>query len=272
MNRLFELLDGIEIFHRIFKFASVSFMNKVLLTLIGIFLLDVILFLAYPFLPKDELAGIPHYGLLLVLPVVAICIIIWYIFYRINKASMSSLSRAAADGDTRKCSELIENGAKIDAKTLLGDTAIIYAAMNGRRETLEYLISKGASVDIYDVEHKTPLLAAVEYCSGHELIEIMKVLLDVHADTEITDNLGKTVLWHAVRRKNAEAVNLLIQKGANVNATYCSDDRFNQTEVYNLEIDKNYRSVLDDVPPDAHEIRKMLIDAGAKETFLDGKI
>lgn len=45
-------------------------------------------------------------------------------------------------------SELIENGADINAKTNAGDTALMMAAALGHGETLEYLLRKGADRSI----------------------------------------------------------------------------------------------------------------------------
>jgi len=65
-------------------------------------------------------------------------------------------------------SELIENGADINAKTNAGDTALMMAAALGHGETLEYLLRKGADRSIRkNVRPPSSLLHCSPTCVHH---------------------------------------------------------------------------------------------------------
>ncbi len=59
----------------------------------------------------------------------------------------------------------------------------------------------------------TPLLAAIE--EGH--VEVVKALLEAHADPKITDSDGDTALMFASVLGDFEIVDLLLQYGSDIN-------------------------------------------------------
>jgi ankyrin repeat protein len=59
---------------------------------------------------------------------------------------------------------LKEGGAKIDEKDNEGNTALLFAAMNGKLETAKWLLEHGASLQEKNEQGKT----AVELISGEE--------------------------------------------------------------------------------------------------------
>jgi hypothetical protein len=69
-----------------------------------------------------------------------------------------------------------------------GYTAIHAAASYGRVEVLRYLLSKGGSVKVTDMDGDTPLHAC-------ESPECARILLDAHADVNATNNAGRTPLY-----------------------------------------------------------------------------
>ncbi|HCB64282.1 MAG TPA: hypothetical protein DEP20_02795, partial [Fusobacteria bacterium] len=77
------------------------------------------------------------------------------------------------------------------------------------------LIKKGARVNtIRRDEEKTVLMAAAK--NGHK--EVCELLIDKGADVNAVDKWGGTALMYAAENGHKEVCQLLIEKGAEVNA------------------------------------------------------
>ena len=87
---------------------------------------------------------------------------------------------AAKDNDFSSCSALLLQGAEIDTRCRFGYTALHYSALHGNVGLCEFLVNKGAQIDlISDNESgKTPLIFAAE--RGHATICLL--LLNSGAD------------------------------------------------------------------------------------------
>ncbi len=99
--------------------------------------------------------------------------------------------------------ELINNGANIHAKDKKNNTALIYAAKYGLKETVKALIEKGAVVNAYDREGRTALMLTASP-------EIAEMLIQHGADIEDEDIYGNTVLMQVIAKKNSEMYKTLI--------------------------------------------------------------
>jgi ankyrin repeat protein len=97
---------------------------------------------------------------------------------------------------------------------LSGLTPLGIAAIYGHRNVAEFLLDRGANLDVRNGFEQTPLHTAAE----HGSTDVAKLLLDRGADVNARDFLGATPLgWAALRgQKNVAA--LLIARGAFVNA------------------------------------------------------
>ncbi|CAG0912187.1 unnamed protein product, partial [Cyprideis torosa] len=100
-------------------------------------------------------------------------------------------------------------------------------------ETAELLIQKGAEVNAKDRRGKTPLLVATEN-NHHSVVE---VLLANGGDLNIANEDERSPLHQA---ESAETAELLIQKGAEVNAK----DRRGMTPLF-VATDWNHYSVVE---------------------------
>ncbi|MCP5496818.1 MAG: ankyrin repeat domain-containing protein [Leptospiraceae bacterium] len=117
------------------------------------------------------------------------------------------LFQATSDGNIKKAKQLISEGANINESR-----ALIVASYRGRTELVNLLISYGADVNVKsDVYETTPLFAASEH-GGRT--DIMKILIQAGADPNFKDQYGRTPLYFAYRRKNAEEIRILKQAGA----------------------------------------------------------
>jgi cytohesin len=128
---------------------------------------------------------------------------------------------------------LIANGADVNAKTSSGETALHRVARGGHKDVVEVLIANGADVSATTPDGQTALHAAAR--RGHA--DVAGLLIDKGANVnaqdnnEITPNAGGwtigtrrgsedgvTPLHYAVFLRHADVVELLIAKGADVNA------------------------------------------------------
>ena len=98
-----------------------------------------------------------------------------------------------------------------------GDSVLHIACFNNHLPIVEYLIKKGAEIDIKDSNGKTPLHIACE--KGY--LPIVEYLLDKDSDIEAKDNEETTPLHFACRFGHLQAVQCLIEKGADIEAKDC---------------------------------------------------
>ena len=107
-------------------------------------------------------------------------------------------------------------GIDINAKSLIGKTALQTAADYGKYEFVKALINKGANINITDNAGVTPLISAAGW--GH--LTTVQALLSVPGiDMNAKSLMGATALHMAARFGKDEVVKALINKGANVNIT-----------------------------------------------------
>jgi hypothetical protein len=190
-------------------------------------------------------------GLAVILSVIAL------VKKAINKSSMSPLMKAASAGDTKKCADLIHKGVNVNSKSALGDTALIFASRGCHSETVQFLLSKGASVNVHGKDKLTPLISVLDQKHSPNQLSTIRVLIDRSAQIDARDSRSQTALMYAVDYANIEALKYLIEKGADVSA-----------ERVIREGDRHVRrSVIGSAPAEPKEIRELLIASGAKETI-----
>lgn len=95
-----------------------------------------------------------------------------------------------------------------------GDTPLISAAIKGHLELCRQLVSSGADVNLPNqLSYQTPLLVAIE----SNRLDVVKFLIENFADVQLTDNVGITPLYSALRLKSELIVSDLISSGCDVN-------------------------------------------------------
>ena len=144
---------------------------------------------------------------------------------------------------------LLKNDAKIEEVTDLKQTPLLLAAKNGFFEIGKFLIQHGANVNVKDHQEFTPLHHAIMSTQ----IEFAKLLLNNGSLVETPGNGNQPI--HEAR--NIEALRLLIDHGANVNAKDLQS---------NSPIDSAMKR-------DAVDVLKLLIEKGANIDSIgeDGK-
>jgi len=116
------------------------------------------------------------------------------------------------DAENVKILKLLrDKGANFNAKDKNGQTALIWAAQNGKTDIVEALIKYGADVDVQDKLGNTALFYASE--------PIFNLLLNKRANMNIQNKDDQTALMWALNSENTnfELAKLLIKEGADVN-------------------------------------------------------
>ncbi|AVP88191.1 Putative ankyrin repeat-containing protein [Candidatus Phycorickettsia trachydisci] len=112
--------------------------------------------------------------------------------------------------------ELLNYKANIEAITKDGYTPILMAAREGRLDIIKELLNNKANIEVANKDGMTSLFEAV--CNGH--FQIAQLLLDKGADLEVKDNKeGRTLLHYAVENDHIGAVEFLLYKRINIEAT-----------------------------------------------------
>jgi uncharacterized protein len=112
-----------------------------------------------------------------------------------------------------------------------GMTPLLYAARDGRLETVRVLLDAGANINDRDANEITPLIIAIT--NNHP--DVARFLIERGADIKAVDWYGRTPLWAAVETRNMdvdnatfvnsierapylELIRLLLERGAAPNA------------------------------------------------------
>lgn len=170
-------------------------------------------------------------------------------------AGTSPVADAAMKGDRARLRVLLQQKADVNAPQADGATAIEWAAYRNDLDMADLLIAGGANVKLANRDGVTPLWLASENGSARmigKLIEAgadpnerqpngetplmmaarngnlaaLKFLLDHRANVNLKEDLrGTTALMWATEQMHADAVKLLVERGADVAAATAPDTR-----------------------------------------------
>lgn len=131
---------------------------------------------------------------------------------------MNGLREATVQGKVNVINKILSHNAiKLIKATLMnktnedGETLLFSAVRANKPQIVDIFIKAGAIVDFLNQFHQTPLHFAVGYPT------IVQTLLNAHADPNIANEEGKSLLMLAIFGNDLDTVNLLINAGANVN-------------------------------------------------------
>ena len=74
----------------------------------------------------------------------------------------SEMLEVAVIGDPDQLRELLDSGAKVDAQTRFGKTALMFAIEDGNEEAAKLLLERGATVNVQTAAGCSPLTFAAE--------------------------------------------------------------------------------------------------------------
>ena len=140
------------------------------------------------------------------------------------------LLRRASDGGKKGIiSSLIKGGADINSRCRDGETILGRAVLNSDVSTIRLLLESGADPDMKTLDGwtecdrgsgETPLLQAI---NKHRL-EVVSLLLDAGADVNLKNRNHTTALYAAVASDQDHVTNLLVARGAEVDARIGTGD------------------------------------------------
>lgn len=139
---------------------------------------------------------------------------------------------------------LCDNGCDINHKNYFGYTPLMFMVSNGTTELIKFLLDKGAYLNISSTDKKkiTPLIISM---TNTDNPKVMNLLIDKGANVNQKIHHGWTPLMMAVKYKNAKAVEILINSGAEINTV--NDDGAGALDIAydNYEkIDENILSII----------------------------
>lgn len=108
---------------------------------------------------------------------------------------------------------LLGYGADVTYKDSLQQSALFYAAKNGRRRQCELLLQAGVQPNDKDTYGQT----ALYYAAREGSVNVIETLLSFQADINAVDNLGQTAIFYACREGKFEACKALVANGAVIN-------------------------------------------------------
>ncbi|CAD7701476.1 unnamed protein product [Ostreobium quekettii] len=156
----------------------------------------------------------------------------------------TALIIAADYGQVAVMRVLLDAGADINHQGQIGSTALWAAVSMDQEESVLFLIREGADVELRSDDGATPLQIAAE--DGN--LRLVRALLDGGADVDGRYYMtGETPLIGATFRLHADVVDLLLERGANVEA----------------RTSFGYTSLHIAAAQGALDIFKVLVDAGA---------
>lgn len=123
---------------------------------------------------------------------------------------MRPLMYAARSTRSGVVHDLIARGAKVNARSTGGQTALMFAAAWNEPAACKYLLQADAEINAQDIRGQTPLMLGV--LGGN--VRSIKYLLAAGASLNLKDNQGKTALDHAVETNHLRIANLLRRAGA----------------------------------------------------------
>jgi ankyrin repeat protein len=173
-----------------------------------------------------------------------------------NSAGVTALMMSVTDID--KVSLLLAKGADVNAASKRGRTALLLAAMSDRSAGIvRLLMAKGADPKAVDVLKVNALNAAVR---GDD-IETIRIFADAGVAADNADFAGFTPLIGAAFSGNVQAVKLLLEKGANVNAV-SGDGSFQKVKAGTIALG-NFTPLLAAATLGSPEMITVLLQAGA---------
>ncbi len=172
---------------------------------------------------------------------------------RIGSNYSTILHVAVADSETPEAviKALADSRVLLNMQDRTKNTPLHIAVETFSPEILQYLIQRGANVDVKNIHGETPLLKLLR--SDRFSAQNVDCLLLNGADPKVADPRGETALHYAVFRDHTEVIDSLIKHGADVNAK--KDSKY--TPLHNAVFQKNPKATF------------LLLRAGADITLVD---
>lgn len=137
-----------------------------------------------------------------------------------DDSGCTPLMIAAMNGKLECIQFLVSKGASIHTADSLGDNALMFACMTGYADCVHLLLINGGVVDSRANSGRTPLMKAVS--NGH--LQCAHILIAYGANVNNKDIDGLTSLMYASMYGNLDCIKLLVSNGADVTCQ-CNEGR-----------------------------------------------
>jgi hypothetical protein len=127
------------------------------------------------------------------------------------REEITTLMKAASEGDLAAVRHLLEQGANVNAKDEDGWTPLFFAAFSGRTEVVRLLIDKRADINQVDRIGQTPLMTAAARGQTNTVCALVESGIEINA----ADKDGRTALMYAADLGHRDTVRALLERGAN---------------------------------------------------------
>ena len=135
-----------------------------------------------------------------------------------NSYGDTALHFAAKNGKYDVVQLLLQLGANMKATNRSGATALHHAATNGKNDVVRLLLKHGANIEATDESGAT----ALHHAAGNGKYKVVETLLRKGAEIEAIDYDGGTALHYATVCWEADIVQLLLKNDAEIEATDCN--------------------------------------------------
>ncbi|KAL4493478.1 hypothetical protein ABPG72_007486 [Tetrahymena utriculariae] len=167
----------------------------------------------------------------------------------VDSTKKSPVHLAASEGQQSVLEFLVSKGFNVDSRDRTLKTPLHYACLNGFATAADFLLKSGANIMAKDSTGKNPIhfastcnnpqiisllvgikpdivfstdnsgLTCLHYAvwnNSIKQVDIIRTLLDSHADVNAQDDDGKTALHHASKGARTRVIPILIQRGTDI--------------------------------------------------------
>jgi uncharacterized protein len=131
-----------------------------------------------------------------------------------NDFGMTPLSQACINGSGALVHSLLKAGANPNTPIDTGETPLMTCAKTGSGDAVRMLVEYGAAVD---AKEPTQNQTALMWATAEHHPDVVKALIEAHADLKATTRQGFTALHFAARVGDLETVKLLLAAGVDIN-------------------------------------------------------
>ncbi len=131
-----------------------------------------------------------------------------------NDYKTTPLSEACINGNPAFVHALLKAGANPNSAVATGETPLMTCAKSGSADAVRMLVEYGAAVNAKEpVQNQTALM----WAAAERHPDVVKALIDAHADLTAHSKHGFTAIHFAARVGDLESVKLLVAAGVDVN-------------------------------------------------------
>jgi len=155
-------------------------------------------------------------------------------------ANNEALHIPAAKGDLVSIQQALAKGADINAKDIIDQTPLMYAAESGRLDMVKYLVENGADVNAKSFNKHTRGTSLI-YAASNNRVDVINYLLDHSANINETTPMEESALHWSVAKGFTEATELLLKRGIMVDLKNTQGEtaldlgkKLNRTQLVNM--------------------------------------